>query len=247
MPLPMPTVPTYETTLPSNGKTIKYRPYLVKEEKILLLAQESGNPKQISEAIKKVVKSCIMNDDGEDIDVGKLPSFDVDWLFLQMRIKSSGETTEIQFINKQCPNMETGCIKTLTINLEEVKVDKGEEIDPKIQLDDDLWVEMSYPTFDKLSMLDLNKKSETEMYFDFIRSLITKVYTKEDIMIAGQDFTDEELSEFIGALNSKQMKKIFEFINSIPTLKHQVKLTCQEPGCGKEIVKDFTGAMDFFT
>ena len=219
MPLPKIATPTYELELPSTGKTIQYRPFLVKEEKLLVLALESEDTKQITNAIKAVLKSCIQT---KGIKVDHLPTFDIEYLFLNIRGKSVGEDLEI---NITCPDDNETQVP-VTINLDDIQVEKKEEHTNQIKVDDNIMMEMKYPSLNEFikTNFDLNEKNQMEQSFDLIGSCIDKIYTQEEVW-ATDDCTKKEMNEFLESMNSSQFKEIENFFTTMPKLSHTIKVT----------------------
>jgi hypothetical protein len=237
MPLPKISTPTYELEIPSLKKTIKYRPFLVKEEKILILAQESEDPKQITEAVKTVISDCIIT---RGIKVDKLSTFDIEYLFLNVRGKSVGETVDVLIT---CPDdMETRV--PVTINLDDIKV----EIDPKhsrdIVLDDNLTLRMRYPSIEEFIKSNFTEDDvSVDDTFDLICSCIEQVYNQEESWNPS-DFTKKEMSEFIEQLTSKQFKEVENFFNTMPKLSHKIKIKNPNTEVETEVVLE--GLSSFF-
>ena len=190
MPLPKIATPTYELELPSTGETIKYRPFLVQEEKLLVLALESEDTKQITTAIKAVLKSCIQT---KGIKVETLPTFDIEYLFLHIRGKSVGETLEVNVI---CPDDEETQVK-VNINLDSIEVEKNEDHNKQIKLDDTLMMEMKYPSLDEFikNNFDFKETNQMDQSFALIGSCIDKIYNEEEVW-APADCTKKEVNEF---------------------------------------------------
>ena len=218
MPLPTITTPTYELELPSTGKPIKYRPFLVKEEKLLVLALETEDTKEISNAIKAVLKNCIQT---KGIKVESLPTFDIEYLFLNIRGKSVGEQIEVNLIAPD--DGETSV--PVTINIDEIKVQKVEDHTNKIKLDDNLMMEMKYPSLDQFikSNFDISE-STMDQSFDLISSCVDKIYSEEEVWVAA-DVTKKELVEFLEQMNSIQFKQIEKFFETMPKLSHEITFT----------------------
>ena len=218
MPLPKIATPTYELELPSTGKTIQYRPFLVKEEKLLVLALESENTKQITNAIKSVIKSCILT---RGIKVETLPTFDIEYLFLNIRGKSVGEELEVNII---CPDDEETQVP-MTIDLDDIQVKKSEEHTNKIKIDDNIMMEMKYPSLNEFikNNFDVNDKNQMDQSFDLIGQCIDKIYTAEEVW-ATEDCTKKEINEFLESMNSSRFKGIEEFFTTMPKLSHTVKV-----------------------
>ena len=205
MPLPKIATPTYELELPSSGKTIKYRPFLVKEEKVLVIAMESEDTKQITNAIKAVLKSCVQT---KGIKIETLPTFDIEYLFLNIRGKSVGEELEVNII---CPDDEETSVPVM-IALEDIQVDKSDDHSPQIKLDSKLMMEMKYPSLDEFikNNFDFNEENQMDQSFQLIASCIDKIYSEEEVW-ATADCTKKEVNEFLESMNSSQFKLIEKF------------------------------------
>ena len=237
MPLPKINTPTYDLTLPSTGKKIKYRPFLVREEKILIVAMESNDPKQIAIAVKDVLKSCILS---RGIKVENLATFDIEYLFLNVRGKSVGEEVEVTIT---CPDDNETQVPS-TINLDEIKVQISEDHSPDIKLDDQYTLRMKYPSMDEFIKTNFQTgEISVDDTFQLIASCIEQVYSEEESW-AGTDCTKKELSEFIGSLNTKQFKDVENFFETMPKLSHTVKVTNPNTKVESEIVLE--GLQSFF-
>ena len=219
MPLPKIATPTYELELPSTGKSIKYRPFLVKEEKVLVIALESEDNKQITNAIKAVLKSCILT---KGVRVESLPTFDIEYLFLNIRGKSVGEELEVNII---CPD-DGETEVPVTINLDEIEVQKDEKHSNKIKIDSSIMMELKYPSLDEFikNNFDFNDKNAMDQSFDLIAACIDKVYTEDEVW-ATADCTKKEVKEFLESMNSQQFKEIEAFFETMPKLSHTIKVT----------------------
>ena len=219
MPLPTIVTPTYELELPSTGKKIKYRPFLVKEEKLLVLALETENTKDISTAIKTVLKNCIQS---RGVKVENLPTFDIEFLFLNIRGKSVGEEVEVNLI---APDDEETQVP-VTINLDDIQIQKTEEHTNKVKLDDALTMEMKYPSLDQFikSNFDFTEEVNMDQSFDLIASCIDKIYNEEEVWSTA-DCTKKEVKEFLEQMNSMQFKEIEKFFETMPKLSHSVTFT----------------------
>ena len=238
MSLPKLNTPVYETILPSTEKAIKYRPFLVKEEKILLTAMEDGDEKVIFNAVKQIIKNCVQG----NIKINELPTFDLEYLFLRLRAKSVGEKVTIGLKPFPCPQNEGELCNNATeveINLEEVKVIKDEKHSSKIMIDDTIGIMMSYPDLTVLSQKDTN----TETGMKVIKSCIEMIFTEEETHEKGS-FTEKELDDFIDSLNTEQFSKIKEFFDTMPALKHTVKYKCGT--CGEDKETTIQGLNSFF-
>ena len=219
MPLPTIVTPTYELELPSTGKKIKYRPFLVKEEKLLVLALETENTKDISTAIKAVLKSCIQT---RGVKVENLPTFDIEYLFLNIRGKSVGEDVDVNLIAPDDNVTEV----PVTINIDDIKIQKSEDHNNKIKLDDALMMEMKYPSLDQFikSNFDFGDDVSMDQSFDLIASCIDKIYNEEEVWSTA-DCTKKEVREFLEQMNSMQFKEIEKFFETMPKLSHSVTFT----------------------
>ena len=222
MPLPKIATPTYELELPSTGKTIQYRPFLVKEEKLLVLALESEDTTQITTAIKAVIKACIKT---RGIKVETLPTFDIEYLFLNIRGKSVGEVLDVNVI---CPDDEKTQV-SVQIDLDSIECRKTEGHTNKIKLDDTIMMEMKYPSLDQFikSNFDMKEENQMEQSFDLIASCIDKLYSADEVW-ASEDCSKKEMSDFLEQLNSSQFKEIEKFFETMPKLSHSIKVTNPE-------------------
>ena len=238
MPLPKIATPTYELELPSTGETIKYRPFLVKEEKLLVLALESEDTKQITTAIKAVLKSCVQT---KGIKVEQLPTFDIEFLFLNIRGKSVGEVLEVNVI---CPDDEETQVK-VDINLDDIQIEKSEDHNNQIKLDDELMMEMKYPSLDEFIKNNFDFKNENVMdqSFQLIASCIDKIYNEEEVW-ATADCTKKEVNEFLEQMNSTQFKEIEIFFETMPKLSHTISVTNPKTKVKSDVVLE--GLASFF-
>ena len=218
MPLPKIATPTYELELPSTAKPIKYRPFLVKEEKLLVIALESEDNKQITNAIKAVIKGCILT---KGIKVETLPTFDIEFLFLNIRGKSVGEELEV---NVYCPDDGETQVP-VTINLDDIQIQRTEDHTNKIKIDETVMMEMKYPSLDEFikNNFDFNEKNAMDQSFDLIASCIGKIYTEDEVWSTA-DCTKKEVKDFLESMNSSQFKDIEKFFETMPKLSHTVKV-----------------------
>ena len=238
MPLPKIATPTYELELPSTEKTVNYRPFLVKEEKLLVLALESEDTKQIATAIKAVLKSCVLT---KGIKVEHLPTFDIEFLFLHIRGKSVGEEIEV---NITCPDDEKTQVP-ITLNLDDIKVQKNDNHNNQIKLDDNLMMELKYQSLDQFikNNFDFDEKNQMEQSFDLIGTCIDKIYNEEEVW-ATADCTKKEIKEFLESMNSSQFKEIENFFETMPKLSHTIKVTNPKTKVESEVVLE--GLASFF-
>jgi len=224
--------------LPSSGETIQYRPFLVKEEKLLVIALESEDTKQITTAIKTVIKNCILT---KNIKVEALPTFDIEFLFLNIRGKSVGEELEVNII---CPDDGETQVP-VKISLDDIKVQKNEEHTNKIKLDSSIMMEMKYPSLDEFikNNFDFNDKNAMEQSFELIGSCIDKIFTEEEVWSTA-DVTKKELSDFLDSMNSSQFKGIEKFFETMPKLSHTIKVKNPVTEIESEVVLE--GLASFF-
>ena len=238
MPLPKIATPTYELELPSTGQTVKYRPFLVKEEKLLVIALESEDNKQITNAIRTVIKGCIIT---KGVKVENLPTFDIEFLFLNIRGKSVGEELEVNVI---CPDDGETPVP-VNINLDDIEVQKNDEHSKQIKLDDNLMMELKYPSLDQFikNNFDFNEKNAMDQSFDLIATCIDKVYTEDEVW-ATSDCTKKEIKDFLESMNSSQFKDIEKFFETMPKLSHTVKVKNPVTDIESEVVLE--GLASFF-
>ena len=217
MPLPKINTPTYELTLPSNGKKIKYRPFLVREEKILIMALETEDQKQITAAIIQILTACIMT---RGVKLNELATFDIEYLFLNVRSKSVGETISLNLI---CPDDEKTSVE-VSIDLDSIKVKKDKSHTNTIKLDDNLSLKLKYPSMKQFIESNFEAGVETvSNTMDVVISSIDMIYNEEESWNASES-TKKELEDFIDQLNTKQFKLIENFFDTMPKLSHKVKV-----------------------
>jgi len=238
MPLPKIATPTYELELPSSGETIRYRPFLVKEEKVLVIALETEDNKQITNAIKAVLKSCVLT---KGLKVEKLPTFDIEYLFLNIRGKSVGEEIEVNII---CPDDEKTQVPVL-IDLDDIEVQKNDEHTNKIKVDENIMMEMSYPSLDQFikNNFEFDEKNAMAQSFELIATCIDKIYTEDEVW-ASADCTKKEMNEFLESMNSTQFKEIEKFFETMPKLSHTLEVTNPKTKKKSEVVLE--GLASFF-
>ena len=240
MPLPKIATPSYELELPSTGKTIQYRPFLVKEEKLLVIALESQDTKQITNAIKAVIRSCVLT---KSVKVENLPTFDIEFLFLNIRGKSVGEDIDVKII---CPDDEETEV-TINVNLDDIKVQKSEGHSKQIKLDKDLMMELKYPSLNEFvkSNFDPNDtdRSAMDQSFDLISTCIDKIYNEDEVW-AASDCTKKEIKDFLESMNTSQIKQIETFFDTMPKLSHSIKVTNPKTKVESDVVLE--GLASFF-
>ncbi len=238
MPLPTISTPTYELVLPSSNRKIKYRPFLVKEEKILILAMESQDTKQIARAVKDVISHCILS---KGIKVEKLATFDIEYLFLNIRGKSVGEDIEVMVT---CPDDNKTQVP-MSINVDTIKVHIDEEHSKDIVLDDVYTLRMKYPSLNEFIKTNFDNVDSMKVddTFDLIASCIDQVYSEEESW-ASEECTKKELTTFVESLNSGQFKKVERFFETMPKLSHTVKVI--NPNTEVESEIKIEGLQNFF-
>ena len=240
MPLPKIATPSYELELPSTGKTIQYRPFLVKEEKLLVIALESEDTKQITNAIKAVIKSCVLT---KGIKVETLPTFDIEYLFLNIRGKSVGEDIDVNLI---CPD-DNETEVSISVNLDDIKVEKPEGHSNQIKLDNDLMMELKYPSLNEFikNNFDPNYTSKNPMdqSFDLIGSCINKIYNQDEVWAAA-DCSKKEITDFLDSMNSSQFKEVEKFFETMPKLSHTLKVLNPKTNVESDVVLE--GLASFF-
>ena len=239
MPLPKINTPIYDLTLPSTGKKIKYRPFLVREEKILIMALETGDTQHISNAVVQILDECILT---KGVNVTKLATFDIEYLFLNVRSKSVGETVEVNIV---CPDDNKTSVQ-MEINIDSIKVQKTRGHKSTIKLDDQYSMKLKYPSLNEFinSNFESSEESDVNKSLNMITSCIEMIYDEEESWDAS-DSTQQELEEFIEQLNSKQFKSIEKFFETMPRLSHKVKVTNPTTEVESEVVLE--GLASFFT
>ena len=236
MALPKLNTPTYELEVPSTDEKIKYRPFLVKEEKILLMALESGKNADIIQAVKDIVSECTFG----KVDLGTMPMFDIEYIFLNIRAKSVGEISKLKLL---CPDDKKTYVDT-EVNLSEVQVQVEEGHTNKIELTDDMGMIMTYPTIDSFTETGIQNVTASNM-LDVISVCILQIYEKNgEKVYQAKDQTKKELIEFVEQLNTKQFKELQKFFDTMPKLKHTVKVKNPKTKKTSEVV--LTGLNDFF-
>ena len=238
MPLPKIATPSYSLEIPSLKKEIKYRPFLVKEEKILIIAMESEDSKQIADAVRNVISNCILT---KGIKVDQLATFDIEYLFLNIRGKSVGENVDVLIT---CPDDGQTQVP-ISINLDDIKINVSEEHSRDIKLDDNLTLRMKYPSMKEFIKTNFGNdfNMSVDDTFDLILSCVEQVYSEEESWSAS-DCTAKELSEFIEQLSSKQFKQVEKFFSTMPKLSHTLKVKNPNTGVESEVLLE--GLSSFF-
>jgi hypothetical protein len=237
MPLPKISTPTYELEIPSTKKKIRYRPFLVREEKILIIAMESEDTAQIAGAVKDVITSCILS---RGVKVNEFSTFDIEYLFLNIRGKSVGEEVEVLVT---CP--DDGVTKVpVTIGLDEIQIQVDEKHSRDIKLDDTLMLRMKYPSMDQFIKNNFaTNEVNVEDTFEIVSECIEQVFSEEESWSA-KDCTKKELKEFIEQLSSKQFKEVENFFATMPKLSHTI--TVKNPNTEVESEVVLEGLASFF-
>ena len=236
MALPKLNTPTYELEVPSTDEKIKYRPFLVKEEKILMIAMESKDNTQIVNAVKDIVSACTF----DKVDISNMPMFDVEYIFLNIRAKSVGEVSKLRVL---CPD-DKKTYTNIDVDLTKVNVEIGEGHTNKIELTDDTGMIMTYPTIDSFTETGITTINAENM-IELIGSCVLQIYEdKGEKVYQGKDQTKKELTEFIESMNTAQFKKVQKFFDTMPKLKHTVKV--KNPKTKKSSDITLNGLNDFF-
>ena len=236
MALPKLTTPTYELEIPSTDEKISYRPFLVKEEKILLMAMESGKNEDIINAVKQIVSECTFN----KLKIGTMPMFDIEYIFLNIRAKSIGEISKLRLL---CPD-DKKTYADVEVNLEEVQVQVGDDHTNKIELTDSMGMIMTYPTIDSFVDSGIQQINASNMT-DIIGKCILQIYENNgEKVYEAKDQTQKELQEFIEQMNTNQFKQVQKFFDTMPKLKHEVKV--KNPKTKKVSNVTLAGLNDFF-
>ena len=240
MPLPTIATPTYELILPSTGKKLKYRPFLVKEEKLLILALESKSQVEITNSVKDVLKKCVIT---RGVKIDDLPTFDIEYLFLNIRAKSIGEDINLVVT---CPDDRETEVN-VTVYVDEIEVVKSKDHTPDIKLDGDMTLRMKYPSLSQFIENNFDTDDETkttvDKTFQLIADCMDTVYTKEEAW-ESKDYSPDERLEFIEQLNSKQFKEVERFFATMPKLSHTIEVT--NPNTKKKSSIVLEGLADFF-
>ena len=236
MALPKLTTPTYELEIPSTDEKIKYRPFLVKEEKILMMAMESKSSADITQAVKDIVLECTFN----KVDISNMPMFDVEYIFLNIRSKSVGEVSKLKLL---CPD-DGKTYANVELDLNEVKVQVGDDHTNKIELNNGMGIIMKYPTIDSFKESGIQDINASNM-LEVIGGCILQIYEEEGKKVYDpKDQTKKELTDFIEQLTTEQFKHIQKFFDTMPKLKHEVKV--KNPKTKKTSDVTLTGLNDFF-
>ena len=236
MALPKLEVPIYELTVPSTDEKIKYRPFLIKEEKILLIAMESGANEDVIQAVKQIVSECTFN----TLKLGDMPMFDVEYIFLQIRSKSVGEVSKLKILCRD--DGET--YANVEVDLTEIEVQVNDDHTNKIELTDEMGVIMRYPTIDSFSTAGISDITADNM-LDVIVACIEKIYDKKgEEVYDSKDSSKKELMDFVEQMNTQQFQDVQKFFDSMPKLRHEI--TVVNPKTKVENKVALSGLNDFF-
>ena len=244
MALPKLSIPEYELTLPSNQQKVKYRPFLVKEQKVLMIAEEGKDDQEIVNAIKQIISDCTIS---KDVDISSLPLFDIEYFFLQLRSKSIGEKVKLFFRHQNCPDNNNEPAKNQTeieVDLSKVKVIIDKNHKTKIELTKDIGIIMKHPKIDLINKFRGKEINEMANIFKLISECIDQVYDADEIYNT-TDYTPKELEEFISTMTEEQFKRVQDFFETMPKLKHKVKFKCID--CKYEDTLEVEGLQNFFT
>ena len=237
MALPMNSTPVYTLTVPSSGKQLKFRPFLIKEEKTLLIAQQSEDPIVMVESLKEVIQSCIK----DEVDVNELATFDLEYIFTQIRSKSVGEIIELMMLCDTCTDDKA--VAKVSIDLTKIQVEKNPEHKSKIHLYQDVGIVMKYPTLDILKKMESINTNDLDEVFNIVVDCIDYIYNEEEVFHAKEQ-TKQELLDFLNNLSSDQFAEVQKFFETMPKLKHEIDYVC--PVCSKEHHKVLEGLNSFF-
>lgn len=237
MALPMNSTPVYTLTVPSSDKPLKFRPFLIKEEKTLLIAQQSEDAAVMVESLKEVIQSCIK----DDFDVNTLATFDLEYIFTQIRAKSVGEIVDLMLLCDTCTDEKA--VAKVSIDLTKLKVQKNPEHKAKIHLYNDVGIAMKYPTLDILKKMENVNTNDLDEVFNIVVECIDYIYNEEEVFHAKEQ-TKQELLDFLNNLSSDQFADVQKFFETMPRLKQDVDYKC--PVCDKEHHKVLEGLNSFF-
>lgn len=237
MALPVNNSVTYNLTIPSTGQNVKFRPFLIKEEKALLVAQQSESPKVMMDTLKSVIKDCIK----DEINVEELATFDLEYIFLQLRAKSVGEIVELNLKCDTCEDIKA--VSPVNIDLTSLEVEKNPDHSNQIALFDDVGVLMKYPSLETIEKLGSIGDGDFDKLFDVIAQCIDSIYTTDEIFKTKEQ-TKQDIIDFLNNLTSDQFAKIQKFFETMPKLRKEISYVC--PVCNKQHDKVLEGIGSFF-
>ena len=238
MALPMSNTPVYNLEIPSSGKQINYRPFLIKDEKALMIAQQSEDSQVMIDTLRDVIKSCIKE---QDFNVSELATFDIEYIFTQIRAKSVGERVELFLKCDTCEDDKA--VTQVNIDLTQLQVEKHPDHTRKIALYDDVGIALKYPTLELIKRLENINTNNIEQMFGIVVECIDYVYTNDEVFYAKEQ-TKDELLEFLNNMTSDQFAKVQSFFETMPRLKKEISYDC--PVCGKHHDKVLEGLNSFF-
>ena len=241
MALPLNSTPVYTLTVPSTEKQVKYRPFLIKDEKALMIAQQSEDAKAMLNTLKSVIRSCLDIKGQEAIDVDSLATFDLEYIFTQIRAKSVGERVELFLKCDTCEDEKA--VTQVNLDLTQLKVEKNPDHTSKINLYDDVGIVLKYPSLELITQLENLDTENVEQMFDVVVECIDYIYTSTEVFHAKEQ-TKDELREFLNNMTSEQFAKVQQFFETMPRLKKDIDYKC--PVCGKEHHKVLEGLQSFF-
>ena len=243
MALPKVSTPTYELTVPSTGEKIEYRPFLVKEEKTLLMAAEDQNVSTITKAMRDIISTCTEG----DLDIKNLAPYDIEYIFLQLRGKSIGDVLDLNLKKPEsieCEESECPAGNQIKINIDDIQVDTSKIVDSKIELTEDIGIKLGFPQLDSVQKYTTKGGAmDASAVFKMINDCIEYIWEGKEIYKA-KDATKKELNDFIESLNTEQFNKIREFFESMPRLRHEITWTCSK--CDKSAPMLLQGIDSFF-
>ena len=237
MALPMNETPVYTLEIPSTKTKVKYRPFLIKEEKALLIAQQSEDSIVMVDTLKQVVKSCLK----DNVDVDEFATFDLEYVFTQIRAKSVGEIIDLKIRCDDCTDEKA--IATVFVDLTKLKVDISPDHNNKINLFDDVGIVLKYPTIDVIKMFEVLNTNDLDQVFDVIVNCIDYIFTDKEVFYAKEQ-SKEELVEFLNNLTSDQFERVQKFFETMPRLKQEIEYVC--PVCSKKHQRVLEGLQSFF-
>lgn len=235
MAIPLIVTPEFVTEIPSTKQQIKFRPFLVKEEKILFMALEGGDPVEINNAVKKVLTNCILD---EELDLNTLATFDIEYLFLQLRGKSVGEVIELNL--KHPSDSECRHVTEVAVSIDSIKVQFPEDISDTVMINETVGIKLKYPSLQSVNIIG-SEQNGIESIINLIADHVQYVFDQDNVY---DDFTKQDVVDFLETLNSTQFKNVTGFFTDIPELRHDINWTC--PSCGKEESVTIKGLQSFF-
>lgn len=249
MALPKLDIPIYTLKIPSSGKEISYRPFLVKEEKILLMAMEGGDENEITTAIKQIINNCVLgftqknSSDEESIDVDTLPLFDIEYILLNLRARSTGDVIQTRYTRKNCPQEDCKPIE-ISIDVNSIEIMRNKDHNKKIQITNDVGIIMKYPDINVTNgHSGIKQKNDSKRGFDLILKCVDKIYDNENVYNKS-DYTPEELQEFIEGFSKDQFQQVENFFETMPVMYKDIEFNCEK--CGHKEETRLEGLASFF-